>query len=156
MQELDLIDIVDELNKATEVTGRLAVEAILLAADGTLLSGFGRWQLAVFEGRRSLNCVEYPFDENDSLQFILAHHRIRRGWNPFVRIRLALALEPTFQQRALAKMRTGGKYKGLADLPKAQHIDVRHELARAAGVVGRNVSEVKPSWNRSTRQLSPP
>jgi len=67
MQELDLIDIVDELNKATEVTGRLAVEPILLATDGTLLSGFGRWQLAVFEGRRSLNCVEYPFDENDSL-----------------------------------------------------------------------------------------
>ena len=30
MQELDLIDIVDELNKATEVTGRLAVEPILL------------------------------------------------------------------------------------------------------------------------------
>ena len=40
-------------------------------------------------------------------------------------------------------MRTGGKYKGLADLPKAQHIDVRHELARAAGVGGRNVSKVK-------------
>ena len=40
-------------------------------------------------------------------------------------------------------MRGGGKYKGLANLPEAQHVDVRREIARAAGVGGRNVSNVK-------------
>ena len=40
-------------------------------------------------------------------------------------------------------MRAGGKYKGLANLPEAQHIDVRQEIARAAGVGARNVSNVK-------------
>jgi len=143
MRELDIVDMVDELNKAAETANGVGVEPILIATDGTILSGFGQWRLAVFEGRRSLCCIEYPFDENESLQFILAHHQVRRGWNPFVRICLALALEPTFQQRALANMRTGGKYKGLADLPKAQHVDVRQELARAAGVGGRNISKVK-------------
>ena len=28
-------------------------------------------------------------------------------------------------------MRAGGKYKGLANLPEAQHIDVRQEIAGA-------------------------
>ena len=40
-------------------------------------------------------------------------------------------------------MRAGGKYKGLANLPEAQHIDVRQEIASAAGVGARNVSNVK-------------
>jgi hypothetical protein len=143
MHELDGIDMVDELNKAAEATAKAAVEPILIATDGTILAGFGRWRLAFFEGRRALNCIEYPLDENDSLRFILAHHQRRHGWNAFIRIRLALALEPTLQQRALANMRSGGKYKGSADLPKAQQIDVRQELAHAAAVGGRNVSNVK-------------
>jgi hypothetical protein len=74
---------------------------------------------------------------------MLSHHQTRRGWNAFFRIRLALTLEPYFQQRALENMRAGGKYKGLANLPEAQHIDVRQEIASAAGVGARNVSNVK-------------
>jgi hypothetical protein len=66
-----------------------------------------------------------------------------REWNAFIRIRLALTLEPYFQKRGLDNMRAGGKYKGSANLPEAQHIDVRQELASAAGVGTRNVSNVK-------------
>jgi hypothetical protein len=40
-------------------------------------------------------------------------------------------------------MRTGGKQKGLAILPKASQIDVRQEIAEIAGVGERNVSKVK-------------
>src|SRR5712692_5562793 len=40
-------------------------------------------------------------------------------------------------------MRAGGKCKGSANLPEAQHIDVRQEIARAAGVGTRNVSNVR-------------
>jgi len=40
-------------------------------------------------------------------------------------------------------MREGGKYKGSADLPSVQHIDVRKQIAKAAGVCERNVSNVK-------------
>lgn len=40
-------------------------------------------------------------------------------------------------------MRAGGKYKGLANLPEARHIDVRQEIAHAAGVGARNISNVK-------------
>jgi hypothetical protein len=40
-------------------------------------------------------------------------------------------------------MSTGGKYKGSANLPEAQQMDVRQELARVAGVGARNVSNVR-------------
>ena len=82
-------------------------------------------------------------DENESLQFILSNYRSRRAWNAFVRIRLALTLEPSLQQKALDNMRAGGKHKGSATLPDVQRIDVRQQIAAIAGVGARNVSNVK-------------
>ena len=115
----------------------------MITTNGTILAGFGSWRSAVFDGRHEINCIEYPLSEDDALQFIISHHQPRRGSNAFIRIRLALKLESSFQQRALDNMRAGGKYKGLANLPEAQHIDVRQEIAHAAGVGARNVSNVK-------------
>src|SRR5262249_46656761 len=70
-------------------------------------------------------------------------HRSRRGWNNFVRIRLALRLEPYLRQKALDNMRAGGKYKGSATLPDLERVDVRQQIATIAGVGARNVSNVK-------------
>jgi hypothetical protein len=143
LEKLDLIDLVHELNNAARVTGISSVEPVLIASDGTILSGFGQWRLAILESRSTLNCIEYSLDENDSLRSILAHHQRRRGWNPFVRIRLALTLESALQKLALANMSEGGKLKGLAKLPRAEHIDVRQLIADHAGVGARNVANVK-------------
>jgi hypothetical protein len=143
LAEQDSVDMVEELNEAARSKDQSAAEPILITTSGTILAGFGRWRLAVFEGRHEVHCIEYPLSEQESLQFILAHHKPRRGWNAFVRIRLALILEPDLQQRALDNMRAGGRYKGLANLPEALHMDVRHQIAAAAGVGTRNVSNVK-------------
>jgi hypothetical protein len=143
LDELNLIDVAGELNEAARLKEQSVPEPILITTEGTILAGFGRWRLAIFEGRHEINCIEYPLSEEESLQFILTHHRPRSGWNAFIRIRVALTLEPYFQQRALDNKRAGGKYKGSANLPEAQHIDVRQEIADAAGVGARNVSNVK-------------
>jgi hypothetical protein len=58
-------------------------------------------------------------------------------------------VEPNLQQKALDNMRNGGKFTGLANLPEARHIDVRKEVARAAGVGDRNVSNVKTILQRA-------
>jgi hypothetical protein len=50
-------------------------------------------------------------------------------------------------------MRAGGKFKGLANLPNANHIDVRKEIAHAAGVGERNVSAVKEILKRAHPEL---
>jgi hypothetical protein len=141
--ELGWTGVIDELNDAARLKNQAVPEPILITRNGTILAGFGRWRLAVLEAKREIQCIEYPFSEDHSLRFILAHHQTRRGWNAFVRIRLALKLEPCLQQTALDNMRAGGKYKGWANLPDVQRIDVRQEIASAAAVGARNVSNVK-------------
>jgi hypothetical protein len=143
LEELGWTGVIDEFNDAARLTNPSVTEPILITTNGTILAGFGRWQLALFDHRHEINCIEYPFSEEEALQFIISHHQTRCGWNAFIRIRLALKLEPSFQKSARDNMRAGGKYKGPANLPEAQHIDVRQEIARAAGVGARNVSNVK-------------
>jgi hypothetical protein len=142
LDELGWVDVIGELNEA-RLTNPSVAKPILITTNGTILAGFGRWRSAVFDDRHEINCIEYPLSEEETLQFIISHHQPHRGWNAFNRIRLALKLEPYFQQRALDNMRAGGKYKGSANLPEAQHIDVRQEIANAAGAGARSVSDVK-------------
>jgi hypothetical protein len=80
---------------------------------------------------------------DEALQLSLALHRPRATWNDFIRIELALEQEQYFQSKALANQIARGKHKGLANLPKAQHIDVREKIADLAGVSPRTVGNVK-------------
>jgi hypothetical protein len=132
-----------EFNDAARPTSPLVPDPIMITRTGTILVGFGQWRLALIEGRHEIHCIEYVLSDDESLQFILTHHQIRRGWNDFVRIRLALTLKPHFQQRALDNMSAGGKLKGLANLPDVQRIDVRQEIADIAAVCSRNVGNVE-------------
>ena len=136
---------VDELNNTARLKNQSAIEPILITTCGIILAGIGRWRSARLNGGQELNCIEYPLGDEEALQFIISQHQPQWGWNAFIRIRLALKLEPYFQQRARDNMRVGGKYKDLANLPEAQHIDVRQEIARSAGpgACARNVSNVK-------------
>jgi hypothetical protein len=140
--ELNGVDLAAELNESERVRNQVTTP-ILISSDGTVLSGFGLWRSALLHGEQEIQCTEYVLGEEEALQFILAHHGPRRAWNAFVRTRLALTLEPYFQRRALDNMRNGGKYKGSANLPNPQHIDVRRQIAGIAGVGARNVSNVK-------------
>jgi hypothetical protein len=144
LEEIGFCAFLPELNEATRSQDQMSPEEpICVTHTGLILSGFGCWRSAVFDGRFEINCIEYPLSDVASLKFILTHHQTRRGWSDFVRIRLALTLEPALQQKALDNMRTGGKLKGLANLPEAHRINVREEIARAAGVGDRNVTNVR-------------
>jgi len=143
LEELGCTDVIDEFNNAARLKDQSVPVPILVTTNGTILAGFGRWRSALFDDQHEINCIEYPLSEEGALQFIISHHRPQSRWNKYVRICLALKLEPYLQQRACDNMRAGGKYKGSANLPEAQHIDVRQEIACVAGVGARNVSNVK-------------
>ncbi len=144
LDELGLHNAAPELNQAAKSdASSIAVEPVLITTAGILLGGFGQWQLALLENTEQVNCIEYPLDEEQALLFILAHHRVRNGWSAFVRIEVALRLEPSFQRDAMANQQFGGKHKGSAKLPNPLQIDVREKIAEAAGVCSRNVSKVK-------------
>jgi hypothetical protein len=132
-----------EFNGAALPKNQSVPEPILITRDGTILAGMGRWRVALFEGRQEIHCIEYPLTEEESLEFILTYHQTRIGWNRFVCTRLALTLEHNLQQKALDNMRAGGKYKGSANLPDLQRIDVLQAISRVARVSPRTVGNVK-------------
>jgi hypothetical protein len=99
--------------------------------------------IALLEGIREINCIEYPISEDEALSFILSRHRTRSQWNRFVLICLALTLEPALQEKAFKNMQAGGKFKGSVMLPKAELIDVREKIGNLAGVSAHYVSDVK-------------
>jgi hypothetical protein len=118
-------------------------EPILITNQGILLAGFAEWHSAVRAGQGKIVCIECALNTDEALQLILTLHRPRAAWNDFTRTELALEQEPYFQSKALANQSAGGKHKGLANLPKAQHIDVREKIADLAGVCSRTVGNVK-------------
>lgn len=99
LEELGWSGVTDELNEA-HLTSWSVPEPLLITTNGTILAGIGRWRAAGFDGRNEINCIEYPLSENEALQFIIRHHQPQRGWNAFIRIRLALKLEFDFQNKA--------------------------------------------------------
>src|SRR5262252_8366522 len=146
LEEIGYCAFLPELGEAARSQDLVSTEEPTFVTDtGLILAGFGRWRLAISQKVPSIACVEYSLTDEGALQFMLSLQKRRTGWNPFVRIRLALKLEGVLQQRALTNMQIGGKYKGSANLPEAQRIDVRQEIAKIAGVgaSGRNVSNVK-------------
>ncbi len=112
LKELGWIGGIGEFNEAARLTNQSVAEPILITACGIILTGIGRWRSAVLDGSHEINCIEYPLGDDEALQFIISHHQPRRGWNAFIRIRLALTLEPYLQEKALENMRAGGKHKG--------------------------------------------
>lgn len=118
-------------------------EPILITNQDILLAGFAEWHAAVCAGQGEIVCIEFALNADEALQLILTLHRPRTAWNDFTRTELALEQEPYFQSKALANQIAGGKHKGLANLPKAQHIDVREKISDLAGVSPRTVGNVK-------------
>ena len=88
-------------------------------------------------------CIEYDFGSEAALLFMLDKHRPADRLNAFCRIAMALALEPYWRARARQRQCQGGAEKLSSTLTKASAIDVRAEIARAAGVGAGNVTKVK-------------
>lgn len=150
---LNLVNSVVEFNRAIRTKDECLREPILITTKGTIISGFSEWHAAVKDSRHTVDCIEYSLNDEEAIQFMLIQHQPRRAWNSFTRIRLALELEPFFQAKALANQTAGGKYKGSANLPKPERIDVRQEIANVAGVGSRNVGNVRIILKKADKRI---
>jgi hypothetical protein len=119
------------------------LEPLVISRDRTILDGHARLELARLRGRGTLPCIECDLTESEALQWLLQKHRRSTGMNDFVRILLALDLEPWFKEKARSNQQAGGRSKGSSKLTEAERLDVRSEIAAAAGVSVGNVSKVK-------------
>jgi hypothetical protein len=132
-----------QLSAVAELGDLVFREPLVITQDHIILDGFARWTLARLQGRSSLACIEYEMSEAEALQNILQRHRRSAGLNDFIRICLALEIEPFLKSEGRAKQQAGGQNKGSSMLTKADRLDVRKEIARIAGVSVGNVTKVK-------------
>ena len=129
---------------ALAALGSLAFrEPIVIIRNLTIIDGYARFQLARHQGRETLLCLEYDLTEEDALRWLIQSHRPSWGLNAFIRVLLALDLEPFLQETARANQRIGGQHKGSSNLTEAQRVDVRSQLAVAGGVSSGTITKVK-------------
>jgi hypothetical protein len=118
-------------------------EPLLITHERVVIDGYARLELARQRGLSHVVCLEYELSETEALVRILETHRRLSGFNAFARIALALDLEPVFQDRAISNQNHGGVQKASSNLTDADKVDVRDEIAQAAGVSTGNVTKVK-------------
>jgi len=132
-----------QLSAVAELGDLAFREPLVITQDHIILDGFARWTLARLQGRSTLACIEYQMSEAEALQNILQRQRRSSSLNDFIRICLALELEPFLKSKGRAKQQAGGQNKGSSILTEAERFDVRKEIARIAGVSVGNVTKVK-------------
>jgi hypothetical protein len=132
---------------------RAFCEPIAITRDRIVIDGYARWELAKRTGRQMLDCFEYELSSEDALEELIRTHCASRGLTDFVRIELALDLEPHFQEKALMNQQAGGQGKGLSKLTIAQRVNTRREVARLAGVSSGNVRKVKHILTHASSSL---
>ena len=132
-----------QLSPLVELGDLVFREPLLITRDRTILDGFARWKLARRQGRLTLPCLEYDLSEAEALHWLLLKHRRSNGLNAFIRILLALELEPWLKEQARLNQRAGGQNRGSSKLTEAHRLDVRSEIATVAGASAGNVSKVK-------------
>ena len=119
-------------------------DPLVITRDLLILDGYARWELARKQGRPTLLCIAYDMTEADALHWLLQRHRRSAGLNDYCRILLALDLEPSLKEKARANQQAGGRGKASSKLTEAERpVDVRSEIAAAAGVSAANVTKVK-------------
>jgi hypothetical protein len=132
-----------QLSAVAELGDLAFRDPLITTQDHIILDGFARWTLARLQGRSTLECIQYEMSESEALQNLLQRHRRSSGLNDFIRICLALELEPFLKSKGRAKQQAGGQNKGSSTLTEAARVDVRKEIARIAGVSVGNVTKVK-------------
>jgi hypothetical protein len=124
--------------------GELAFrEPLTITRERVVIDGYARWELARLKRRLALPCVEYELTEEETIRWLLQKHGRSNGMNDFCRILVARELEPCLKAKALSNQRFGGRLKGLSNLTEDATVDVRKEIAVAAGVSVGNVTKVK-------------
>ena len=116
---------------------------LMITQDKFIIDGYARWELAKRRGRPTLNCIEYNLTAEEALEELIRRHRRSRGLCDFIRIELALDLEPQFREAAMLNRQLGGRLKGLSKLTGAEKVDSRLGIAGVAQVSVGNVHKVK-------------
>jgi ParB-like chromosome segregation protein Spo0J len=117
-------------------------EPVVVTRSRMIIDGYTRWKLARQKGWSTILCIEHDLTDEEALRWLIQSHRPSRGLNAYCRTLLALDLEPFLRKQAEANQIAGGQNKDASSLTEAERVDVRSEIAAAAGVSTGNVTKV--------------
>lgn len=139
---------------ALAALGDLAfLDPIVVTRDRTIIDGYARFELAKFQKRLTLNCIEYDLSDLEALSWLLQRHLPSCGYAPFTRVLLALDMEPLLKEKARANQRSGGQQKSASNLTEAERVDVRKEIAAAAAVSVGTLSKARQLIGKADPEL---
>ncbi|MBZ5549483.1 MAG: hypothetical protein LAO22_16240 [Acidobacteriia bacterium] len=142
-----------ELSAFAEQGDEAFREVLVITRDRFVIDGYAVLESARQQGRPTLICIELDLNEAEGLQWLLWKSRRSNGLNAFSRILLALDLEPGLKEKARSNQRAGGQNQGSSKLTEGKRLDVRSEVARAAGVSAGNVTKVKQLMKTQNSKL---
>lgn len=87
---LGLVVSPSELTDLAEQGERAFREPLVVTSSRIVVEGYGRWDLARQQGRRTIACIQYELNDEESLRWLIQSHCRSKGLNAFCRIRLAL------------------------------------------------------------------
>jgi hypothetical protein len=131
-----------QLSAIVELGDQAFLDAVVMTRDRFVIDGFALLELARRQGLPTLQCIELDLNETEGLQWLLWKVRQSNVLNAFSRILLALDLQPSLRVKARSNQGVGPQSKGSSKLTKGECVDVRSEVARAAGVSTGNVTKV--------------
>jgi hypothetical protein len=118
-------------------------DPVTISGERYILVGQAQWMLGRRRNESHIDCLQLDLTECEALLWLIERHKRSSSLNDFSRTLLALELEPLFRERAASNRSRGGREKGSSILTEADHVDVRLEVAKTAGVSVGNVSKVK-------------
>lgn len=122
------------LNALLEMGEDAFLFPLIITSNGIVIDGYARLEIARLQGRSTVDCIEYNISEEEALRRLLLCHRPSPGLPPFTRITMARDLAKSLREKALQHQQAGGKSKGSSKLTEAERVEVRKEIATAAGV----------------------
>jgi hypothetical protein len=128
------------LNALLEMGEDAFLFPLIVTSDGTIIDGYARLEVARLQGRTTVECIESNISEEEALRRLLLCHRPSPGLPPFTRIAMARDLAKSLREKALQHQQAGGKSKGSSKLTEAEKVEVRKEIAAAAGISVRTLS----------------
>jgi len=121
------------LNALLEMGEDAFLFPMIVTSSGIVIDGYARLEVARLQGRAIVECIEYDISEEEALRRLLLCHRPSPGLPPFSRIAMARDLSKSLREKALQHQQAGGKSKGSSKLTEAEKVEVRKEIAAAAG-----------------------
>jgi hypothetical protein len=142
-----------QLSALTALDDQAFEKPIAVTRDGLIIDGYARVERARILGRTTILCIEYDRTEDEALRNLLQTHLGSNRLNDFCRILLTQELGPWFKKKALENQRAGCESKNSSKLTEKEGLDIRSEVARAAGVSTGNVTKVKQIMKTANLKL---